>query len=376
MLAGFNGSRVRVLRQRAIAFVLVSSLFGTLAPTARAQSDETRAGARAAATEGARAFRDQKWAEAADLFTRAESLVHAPPHLLYTARAQVKLGQLVKAQESYNKIVREHLDSAAPKPFHDAQADATRELKDLEPRIPSVKAVVQGDAKNMKVTMDDAVVPSALVGVPRPVDPGTHRFQASGDGAVSDVVTIGVKEGAHENVVLTLKPGAAPPVANVEPQPAPSASAPGAPPPSGATAATANVTADTTSAGGSNGTRVISFVALGVGAAGLGLATVFALGAKSKHDDADSLYNDKYHCEVPGNCDATKQSEITSLDNDANSKKTIANIGLALGIAGIASGAVLFLMSSNSGGSEKSSARTSTVGVWVGPGSAGLRGAF
>jgi hypothetical protein len=364
-----------VLRQRAIAFVLVSSLFGTLAPTARAQSDETRAGARAAATEGARAFRDQKWAEAADLFTRAESLVHAPPHLLYMARAQVKLGQLVKAQESYNKIVREHLDAAAPKPFHDAQADATRELKDLEPRIPSVKAVVQGDAKNMKVTMDDVVIPSALIGVPRPVDPGTHRFQASGDGAVSDVVTIGVKEGAHESVTLTLKPGNAPPIAaTAEPAPPPAPTEPGSQP-GAATTLTAGASGDTTSGGGSNGTRVLSFVALGVGTAGVALATVFALAAKSKHDDADSLY-DQYQCSVPGNCDATRQSAITDLDHDANNKKTLANVGLAVGIAGLAGGAVLFVLSSHNGAPEKSSAGASTVGFWVGPGSAGLRGAF
>jgi hypothetical protein len=380
MPAGSDWPRGRILRQRAIALVLVSSFLGTLAPVASAQNEEVRAGARAAATEGARAFHDQKWAEAADLFSRAESLVHAPPHVLYLARAQVKLGQLVKAQENYNKIVREHLDASAPKPFHDAQSEAARELKDLEPRIPSVKTSVQGDAKNLKVTMDDVAIPSALVGVLRPVDPGTHRFQASGDGQVSDVVTITVKEAARETVTLTLKPGAPPPVAaNAEPAAAspaaPTPAAPTATPPSGAPAAPAAVAVDTTSAGGSNGTRVFSYVALGVGTAGVALATVFALGAKSKHDDADSLYNDQYHCGVPGNCSLTQQNEITDLDHQANNKKTLANVGLAVGIAGLAGGAVLFVMSSN-GGSEKTSARATNVGVWLGPGSAGLRGSF
>jgi hypothetical protein len=377
MPAGSDWPRGRILKQRAVALVLVSSFLGTLAPAASAQNEEVRAGARAAATEGARAFHDQKWAEAADLFSRAESLVHAPPHVLYLARAQVKLGQLVKAQENYNKIIREHLDAAAPKPFHDAQAEAARELRDLEPRIASVKTSVQGDAKNLKVTMDDAVIPSALVGVQRPVDPGTHRFQASGDGQVSDVVTITVKEAARETVTLTLKPGAPPPVAaNAEPAPAsPAAPTPSAAPPSGAPAAPAAVAVDTTSAGGSNGTRAFAYVALGVGTAGVALATVFALGAKSRHDEADSLY-DQYQCGLPGNCNSTQQSAITELDHEANNKKTLANVGLAVGIAGLAGGAVLFVMSSHGGGSEKTSARATNVGVWLGPGSAGLRGSF
>jgi hypothetical protein len=375
MTAGLYSRGFRNAKRRALAFIFVSSLVGTMPMTAHAQNEEVRAGARAAATEGARAFSDQKWADAADLFSRAESLVHAPPHVLYLARSQVKLGQLVKAQENYNKIVREHLDAAAPKPFRDAQADAVRELKELEPRISSVKATVQGEAKNLKVTMDDVIVPAALIGVPHPVDPGTHRFQASGDGAASDVVTVTLKEGARENVTLTLKPGMAPPVVAAAEPPAKAPGTEPGPTPSTGAPTTAGVTMDTSSPKGSGSTRVLSYVAFGVGAAGFGLATGFALAAKSKHDQADSLYNDQYHCAVPGNCDVSRQNEITSLDHDANSNKTIANVGLAVGIAGIAGGAALLLFGSH-GGSENNSATARATSVWVGPGSVGLRGAF
>ena len=67
----------------------------TAAPMADAQTNSERAGARAAAGEGLKAFNEGRHAEAIDLFTRAESLVHAPPHLLYIARANEKLGWLV-----------------------------------------------------------------------------------------------------------------------------------------------------------------------------------------------------------------------------------------------------------------------------------------
>jgi hypothetical protein len=84
--------------------------------------------------------------------------MHAPPHLLYLARAQVKLGQFVKAQENYNKIIRENLAANAPKVFHDAQTEAAKEIKDADAHIAYIKATVKGEAKNLKVTMDGAVV--------------------------------------------------------------------------------------------------------------------------------------------------------------------------------------------------------------------------
>src|SRR5262249_44867150 len=87
------------------------------APHASAQSDENRAAARAAATEGARAMSEKRYADAVDLFTRAEALVHAPPHLLYIARALAAQGKLVRAQETYVKIGRETLPPNAPKAF-------------------------------------------------------------------------------------------------------------------------------------------------------------------------------------------------------------------------------------------------------------------
>src|SRR5260221_11075432 len=79
---------------------------------ARAASEEDRAGARAAATQGEAAYNQKRWADALDLFSRAESLGHSPLHLLFKARALAELGQLVKARETYLEIPRE--ESAKP----------------------------------------------------------------------------------------------------------------------------------------------------------------------------------------------------------------------------------------------------------------------
>src|SRR5215216_760448 len=129
----------------AIGTILVAAGMIT-APSARAQTREQKAGARAAADAGGDAFDAGKYAEAADLFERAERLVHAPPHLLYAARAHVKLGHLVEARELYLSLTRERLPDSTPRAFRDAQQMGEKELADVEPRLPYVSVVVQGGA--------------------------------------------------------------------------------------------------------------------------------------------------------------------------------------------------------------------------------------
>src|SRR6195952_4861152 len=93
---------------RGVAAALLTSVcLLAAAPCALAQTDDDRAGARVAATEGVKASNEKRWADAADLFTRAESLVHSPVHLLFKARALIQLGQLVKARETLLEINRE-----------------------------------------------------------------------------------------------------------------------------------------------------------------------------------------------------------------------------------------------------------------------------
>lgn len=332
-----------------------------------AQSDDERAGARAAASEGAKAFNESRWADAIDLFSRAQSLVKAPPHLLYIARSHEKLGQLVKARENYLQIKRANIADDAPAAFKEAKRAAETELAALEPRLPYVTVNVQGaGAAQVTVTQDGVQVPSALVGVPRPVDPGEHKFQAYAKDMESEVVTLTVKEGGKESVALALvaKPGAGAPAGG---------GGDGAGSPEGADGA-----GDRGTSSGSNGMKIGGYVALGVGAVGLGLGTVFALTASGKYSDADDLF-DKSGCGSntgPGTaCDKSVQDDIVALDEDGDSAKTLSYVGFGVGIVGIGAGVTLLLLSS---GSNKSSARPEAPRVmpWVGYKSAGISGHF
>jgi hypothetical protein len=79
---------------------------------------------------------------------------------------------------------------------------------------------------------------------------------------------------------------------------------------------------------------------------------------------SNSDYSDLQSSCHPG-CPASKSSEI----DNGKTNQLIANIGLGLGIAGVAAGATLFVLSL--GGK---SAPAATTGLVVGPGFVGLRG--
>lgn len=338
----------------------------SLAHNATAQTDEERAAARALATEGAQAFQEGRWADVIDRFNRAESLVHAPPHLLYLARAHEKLGQLVLAREAYLKIVKEALPATAPQAFKDAQASAERELRAVEPRIARLTVKVEGaeQASDLTVLVDGETVPPALVGVGQPIDPGDHRIEARATGFTAEPQSVQLAEGASAEVVLALVPEAAP-VAQPEPPPVPVA--PESPAPY------LDASLDSSSGGSSQGMRIGSYVAFGVGAIGLGLGTYFLIDAASESSAADEAYE---KCIADGSCLASDPyaKQTAEHDDAARSSRRFSIVGFAVGGVGIAAGTALLLMSSSS--SSEGDVPVAKVRPYVGFGHAGLVGSF
>jgi hypothetical protein len=338
--------------------------------TAIAQSDEQRAAARSLATEGATAFSQGRFQEAVDLFSRAETLVHAPPHLLFLARAHERLGQLVKAREAYLKIVKESLPSTAPKAFRDAQTAAGAEVQGLEPRIASLTVRIENGqgVADLVVTVDGTALPSVLVGLAQPIDPGTHRIEAGATGLRAQPESVTLAEGEKKVLVMKLAPapGALAPGATA-PAAAPADTA--APPPAAPVSGSPTTDAGTKETSGS-GLRIGSYVALGVGALGLIGGTVFTLQSAGKRKDAD-----KKHEECGGNSGCFESEDLSrqvdELDRDADTMKTFGIVGFAVGGVGVAAGVTMFLLSS--GGDER---KARSVEPWIGLGSAGVRGRF
>jgi hypothetical protein len=368
---------------RPVSLALVLSLVSTAAAPALAQTDEQRAAARALATEGASAFNEGRYKDAADLFGRAESLVHAPPHLLFLARSYAKLGQLVRARETYIKISKEQISSTAPQAFRDAQSAANEELKGIEPRIAKLTIQVAGaqDAQNLSVTIDGNPVPAVLIGVPQPVDPGEHRVEAVAAGKRARPQMVALRDGERGAVNLQLEadasavapaapasgattaaPGAAAPAAG-EPAPMTQPGAPSAP-------------AEQTSSGGNNGMRIGSYVSFGVGALGLGLGALFLAKSSSKRSDANDAFD---ACLANPTCRVTPESmspekkKVADLDDQATGAARVGVAGIIVGVAGVGAGVALLVMSSKGSSSETKTGKLVPI---VSPGYVGLTGSF
>ena len=190
--------------RRAVA--LLVALAAWVAPgMARAlPSDADRATARALAREGYEAEKHGAYALAAERFARAEELVAAPTLLLGLARAQVGLGKLVEAEETYQRILREGVEPGSPAPFAKALEDAKREAPALAPRIAWITVDVQGPRAPV-VTVDGVDVAPAAVGVRRPYDPGNHTVHVSAEGFAPLDRSFGVTEGEVQTVTLAPK---------------------------------------------------------------------------------------------------------------------------------------------------------------------------
>ena len=314
------------------------------------------------ATDGAAAFRDGHFKEAVDLFSKAESLMHAPPHLLFLARAEAKLGQFVRAREAYLKITNERLASNAPQAFHDAQTAAADEVSSVEPHIGRLTVNVEGSdaAKDLNVTVDGQPVSAVLLGVPQPTDPGVHRVTASAAGFKTVNTSVTLKDAERQSVTLKLvldssAVSATPAVT----APAPDARAANQPAPI--------VPPPSSTSDGSNGMRIGAYVAAGVGVVGLGLGTVFGLTSKGKRSDADAA-NAELHC--PCRKDDPQAQKVAGLDDDARKAQTLSIVGFVVGGVGIATGVTLFVLS------NKHEEKSAFIAPYIGLGAAGFRGAF
>ena len=316
--------------------------------TAYAQTDEARAQARAAATQGLKALQDGRYKDALDLCTRAETLMHAPTHLLLIARVQTKLGHLVEAQEAYIKIEREHLAPNAPRAFVDAQSAATDEQATLGPRVPSLKVDVEGAApSDLQITLDGAPFSSALVGMASPINPGTHTLAVTSATATADPVTITIAEGAKQTATLVLN------ITAVAEQPAQS------------TAPASEATAEAPPAPQHSGLTTAGWIGVGMGVAGLVVGTVFVVKNHSDRNDANGLCG-------AGGCPESKKPEISSFDDSANSAATLSWVSYGVGAAGLVTGGVLLLL----GHGKHAAPQSGQVTPWVGRHAAGVRVTF
>ena len=328
---------------------LVAAATIALASPASAQSDANRAAARRLGKEALTLYEQGDYDAALDRFERAHDLVGLTTTGLYTARTLEKLGRLVEASELYLEASRIELPSDAPEQHVTAKADARKAYDALQSRIPQLTIEVQNvpDGSEATVTLDGAPVPTALIGVARPADPGDHVVEASVGGPKRSQ-RIRLAEGAREQVTLDMAgvavaPGSAPVT------PVPGDPAVGDPPPEDPAA----------DEGGSSVMATVGWVAIGLGGAGLvagAIAGGIAISKKSALDD---------NC-PGGECAPEFHGDVDSFETT----RLVSTIGLVAGGVLAAGGLVLVLAApSDDGGSA-------SVRLHLRPAGLGISGRF
>ena len=200
-----RGRRVRAL----CACALLGAFALSSARPALAQGDAVdKANARSLATEGIELYNEGRYVDALDRLQRAQSLFDAPMHLLYIARAQVKLGQLVEASETYRRLIRVELSQETPSAVREAVESADSELDGVEARVSALRIeIVPPNAPGLIVTIDDKPISPAAIGVDRPMNPGRHRIEASVPDGRHVETTIELADGARKALRLELAHG-------------------------------------------------------------------------------------------------------------------------------------------------------------------------
>lgn len=331
-------------------------VLGTTSSVALADpSPQDIAQARDLGQQAQAAFDAGNFAESEKLWNAAANLYPAAPTLtLGLARTQAKLGKLVLAQESYNKIIREQSQNTnAPPAFKDALESAKAEVGAVSAKIASVVIHVDGPP-NPVVTIDGQPVSSAGLGLKRPVDPGSHVVKAEAAGYKAAETTFQVAESGSAEAKLKLEKSAEPtgPVGHA---PSPS-EGPGPKPTEAGT-------------GGKSGNKTLAIAALGVGGAGLVVGTITGVLAIGQHGDLSDKCPD-------GRCP-------NSVSGDVDSYKTmglLSTIGFVVGGVGLAAGAVLWFTAPKETAGYKTVTHTASRGFswqpYVGAGGGGVTGQF
>jgi hypothetical protein len=265
---------------------------------------------------------------------RAAALFAAPTIVEQLGACQVQVGKLVAGTENLQRVVRDELTPDAPKPFLEAQARARELLKSTLPRIAHLVIVLDAPAgAKPEVEVDGAHVPLAMVGAPRPTDPGKRVVVARAPGYLAAQREVHLDEGGSATVRLELEP---------DPN-APAAGRGSAP---------------------SSTKRTVSYVLFGVGGAAVATGSVLGILAATKKSDLDK--------KCPGaRCNEAYAGEL----HTARTLGTGSTVAFSVGAAAVIAATYLFVTSgSSSEPSRDEQARRPRI--WVGLGGAGLAGRF
>ncbi len=316
----------------AIASASTALADGILPPEA---SPVQREQAQARFQRGKDLMAKKSYDEALGEFRASHDIVASPNARLEIARCLLAAGNLVAAYAEYGRTSIEAKELIAQdKRYQLAYDSATAERAELQPKLGFVTMTIQNPSDATRVVVGGEEIRRAAWEEPTPVMAGTTAIVVITPGHADVTRSVTLNAGASTSLAIDAQSGAtdAPaPVATAEPPPVVVQSK-GVP------------------------LRTWAYVAGGVGVAGVATFALFGALAHSSYDDLQTACGS-------GACPPSKADEISS----GKTKQTVANVGLAFGLVGLAAGTTLFVISLKKGTASPGAAVLVSP-TWVGVG--------
>ena len=336
-------ARHRLPLRRGGSIALALTLLLTQGVNAWGQTDaQAKAAAEALFDEGRQLLGQGQYETACRRFEQSQAVDPGVGTLLYLGDCYERSGKLASAWA----IFREASSAAQAAGQGDRSRIADERARKLSPNLSKLALLVSQENRvaGFEVLLDGKPLSSALFGVPFPVDAGRHELTARAPGKESWSSLIQIKPGGdYQNVqvpALAATPGVGPTLSGNGFSPA----APSTP------SAVSGAGVDAGTGASHPALSSQQLVGIGVAAGGLvavGVGALFGLSAASKDDEAKA------------GCDATRcfTQEAADLNEDARSAALIANLSYGVGIAAVATGAILYFSSDIGAGSEQARQR-------------------
>lgn len=195
---GYNARRLRGASSIAL---LVAVLAVPAASAGEEPDEEQKKQALELGHDALTKFEKGEWAEARELFIEADRIAHSPVFVLYRARAEKHLGELLAARETYRSLVAREVPPGSPPAWAQSQRDARAELAALAPHIPSISVRILG-VYGVEARLDGVRIAQ---GGWVELDPGKYVVTAHRDGREVWRKSVDLREGMREEVVTSLR---------------------------------------------------------------------------------------------------------------------------------------------------------------------------
>jgi hypothetical protein len=290
----------------ATAFVVAASTFGTLSTNARGDGDSGKAVAEALFRDAKQLMEAGDVATACPKFAESLNLDRTLGTLLYLGACHEQQGRTASAWSEFSSA----LTWAQRSGQADRVAFAQKHVDALEPRLAYI-VITAPAIPSLQLRVDDALLNSAAIGTPLPVDPGSHLIEASAPNMQS----------WQEKVTVPSEPGKTP--VEVPPLvPAPVATTAPVTPTTGTTPATPTAPP----ADNDGGRRAILWTSVAFTGVGVVVGSIFGALTLSARDTARS--------ECPNN-QCTSQDGLNKI-SDARTDATVSTVGFVAAGVGAA----------------------------------------